>query len=399
MALKTIHPHGVILRLVKVLMVLTGLWVTVLPSYGEVGSSLIGRDTITDQLPASIPTGPVRLAYVSSTSRVLPLSDPNLFTHYIYAFGEFNQNNNGVVINNTSLLSDLSNFKKVNPSVRVILGIGGSKREGFSEMAASASKREAFANSCKSIIKSYGLDGVDLDWEAPGTENGGHTASPDDAQNYIEVVKKLREVLGRDKWISVYSLFSAAYIDFKGMLPYVDFFNVSGYDLYGLQTYNSRSHHSNLHKSNLNTEWCIETTINRHISYGVPPRKILLGIPFYAKYIDVPKLNEDGEIKAGNMSAYQIPNYCGNDNTLKLLWDATACAPYYATYSWSYNEEKGIFESKTTLKVTFDNEQSISNKIDYAKEKGLKGVFVWHYSADYDDQRLAKKIKEKYQEE
>ena len=78
----------------------------------------------------------------------------------------------------------LQGFKKATdlkyayPKLKVTLAIGGwnegSKK--YSEMAADPNKRKIFTASVVSFLQEHNFDGLDLDWEYPGTAylNGLH---------------------------------------------------------------------------------------------------------------------------------------------------------------------------------------------------------------------------------
>lgn len=307
----------------------------------------------------------IALAYVESFRKGVP--DAHMFTHLVYAFAEFNDDCNGVVLSNPEKLKSMALLKKENPMLKVMLGVGGYKREGFSEMARDKKKRKAFVRSVKSIIDSIGLDGVDLDWEFPTTEAGGHTATPEDDRNYALVVRDLRKNLGKKKWISFYSNNSANFIDFKSMMPYVDYVHVSGYNLAVPEEGKQAYHQSPLYPSSKLGGWCIKRVIERHIERGVPREKILMGIPFFGRgrapfpsYLD----------------CNAIDKYAG---TLRPQWNDVAKAPYYA-------------DSIGNLVLALDDERSIKAKMDFIRANNLPGVFIWNYDSDYSDHRLGKTI-------
>lgn len=327
-----------------------------------------GQNTVTLK-PGT--TGPydkspkIALAYVECGRKGLP--DPNMFTHLIYAFADFNDNCDGVVITKPDKLKGMADLKNENPDLKVILGLGGYKREGFSEMARDKKKRKAYVRNVKNIIDSLNLDGVDLDWEFPTTEAGGHTATPQDDKNYVLLVKDLRKALGKKKWISFYSFNTGDFIDFKNMAPYVNYVHVSGYNLAIPKDGKKSYHQSPLYPSSKLGNWCIKKSIERHIERGVPQEKILMGIPFFGRgvkpfptYLDCKTFDKysDG---------------------LTLMWDDDVKAPYYA-------DEDG------NLVLGFDNERSIEAKFDFVRANNLPGVFVWNYDSDFDDHRLGKAI-------
>ena len=330
--------------------------------------ALWSRDTVSLRTGGDGPhdaSPKIALAYVESFRKSMP--DPDMFTHLIYAFAEFNDACDGVVLDTPERLRAMSELKKLNPDLKVMLGVGGYKREGFSEMARDRKKRRAFVRSVKSVIDTFGLDGVDLDWEFPTTEAGGHTASPDDARNYVLVVRDLRKALGKKKWISFYSNNSGAFIDLKGMVPYVDYVHVSGYNLAIPKDGQKGYHQSPLYPSRKLGGWCVKKSIERHISLGVPQEKILMGIPFFGRgRTPFPTYVE----------CKSFGRYAGD---LEPQWDDDAQAPYYA-------------DSAGNLVLGYDDERSIAAKMDFVRANGLPGVFIWNYDSDFDDHRLGKTI-------
>lgn len=305
------------------------------------------------------------LAYVVDKRDSIP--DPFLFSHLIYSFGEFNDDNDGFIIKHPDKLRKMAELKQINTELKVILGIGGLKREGFSEMAGDRNKRNRFVKQCRDVINEYNLDGIDLDWEFPGTEKGGHTASENDAENYGLLVADLRKKLGKKKWISFYSHNSGEFIDFNKMLPYVDFVNVSGYNLFIPTDDAPLFHQSALFPSRSLGKWCIEKSVGKHLEKGVPPQKILLGIPFYGR----------------GKSPYPI------------YLDSNQFEQYSDSTVWRWDEEAGVpygCNDKGEVILTFDNERSIEMKSRFIRENGLAGAFVWNYDSDYKDRRLSKAL-------
>lgn len=300
------------------------------------------------------------VAYALDRDTTTP--DVRLLTHIIYGFGDFNENFGEVKIKKTERLAQLSALKQMNPNLKVILGVTSSRKPGFSEMCADKKKRISFAKSCKNIMLEYNLDGVDLDWEFPTTEAGGHTASPNDKENYVLFVKELRKILGKDKWITIYSNNTGNWIDFPHMVPYLSYVNVSGYNLD-----KAPFHQSNLYPSNKCGEWSVSKVIERHQNRGVPKNKILLGIPFYGRGMNpFPSYIECKDFHKYNQGCI-------------YKWDEDACAPYYEN-------------NNGELVLGFDDENSIKIKCDFIKDIDLPGVFYWNYDSDYTDHRLAKTI-------
>ena len=344
-------------------MSLAAVAMTAVAVWGQTTSTRLKRG---DENPKdSVPK--IALAYVVDAGK-RPL-DPELYTHLVYAFAEFNDNCDGIVIKRPEKLQALVDLKKQNPDLKVMVCVGGYKREGYSEMTRDKKKRKAFIKDLKHLMDSLKLDGVDLDWEFPTTENGGHTATPKDDRNYVAFVSELRKTIGKDKWISYYSNNSGLYIDHRKMAPYVSYVHVSGYNLAVPKEGEPGRHQSPLYPSRKFGEWSIIRSVEKHIDLGVPQEKILIGIPFY----------ERGKSPFPTYAeCRQFDNYTDG---LTLKWDDQAKAPYYA-------------DREGDLVAGFDDERSIKAKFDFLRANGLAGVFVWNYDGDYFDQRLGKTIRE-----
>lgn len=308
-----------------------------------------------------------KIAMVYVTDRYPDIPDSGMYTHLIYSFAVFNDSLDGVVIRYPEKLKALADLKKENPELKVILGLNDYRRPGFCEMTGDKKKRKAYVKSVKEVIKTYNLDGVDLDWEFPTIEGGGHTASPEDDRNYVKLAKDLRKALGKNAWISYYSNNSGQWIDHKGMVPYVSYVNVSGYNLAAPREGEPMRHQSPLYPSKKTGDWCVSKVIERHLNLGIPKEKILMGIPFFGK--GLPPFPQ--EVDWIDFSKYS--------SGLSIEWDEEAQAPYFC-------DENG------NLILGFDDERSIAAKFDFIRTNQLPGVFIWSLESDLSDHRLGKAI-------
>lgn len=299
------------------------------------------------------------VAYVTSWSGVLP--DPFAMTNINYAFGHVNDTFDGVRIDNPERLSRMAKLKKDNPKLEVQLSIGGWGSGNFSEMAADPKLRKKFAKDCKRIVKEYGLDGIDIDWEYPGSGAAGISSSPDDKENFTLLMKDLRKALGKGNLLTMASISSAAFVDFPAIMKYLDFVNIMAYDMAS-----PPKHHSPLHSSETLGRHSAESAVEAHIKAGVPASKLILGIPFYGR----------GNGPYSNFTDYrrlQIADGCTE------CWDSIACAPYIA-------------DSEGKLVLGYENPQSIGLKCDFIREKGLLGAMYWDYAGDSETGELRKAV-------
>lgn len=309
------------------------------------------------------------IAYISNTDKNIP--DASLMTHIFTSQGGINSTFDGVEISDTSKLRVISRLKEENPELKVSLSIAHFRPEGWSEMAGNKKLRKKFAESCKRIINDYNLDGIDMDWEFPTTSNGGLTSSPDDAKNYALVAKELRKAIGKDKLITIYSHNRGYWIDFKSMLPYLDYVMVSGYN-FGKPPV---AHQSNLYPSDICGRWSVSRAVQTHIDNGVPRSKIMVGVPFYGWFKQI-----------GKYTYGERPNLFKNHPGLEERWDDEAKAPY-------------CVDSEGEFAGAFDDERSIAEKGKFIKENRLAGGFYWHAGSDEEDHPLGKAMKKALMEE
>ncbi len=101
-----------------------------------------------------------------------------------------------------ALLGNFKQFgllKAAHPQLKVLLSIGGWSWSGkFSDVALNDATREKFASSCVGMMKQYGFDGLDIDWEYPvGGGLEGNSNRPEDKQNFTLLLAELRNSTGR----------------------------------------------------------------------------------------------------------------------------------------------------------------------------------------------------------
>lgn len=293
----------------------------------------------------------VIVAYVTSGGKAMP--DPTKMTHINYAFGHVNATFDGVEVQNPNRLHQIVGLKKVNPRLRVMLSIGGWTSGGFSEMARDEKRRSAFVASCKGVVDEFGLDGIDMDWEYPSSSESGIVSSPCDVDNFTILMRQLRRALGHGKLLTFASIARADYVDFPSVVPYVDFINIMAYDLGAPSLY----HHSALFPSE-RTRYTGSEAIQAHVASGVPPSKLVLGVPFYG-HSDTTK----------NHPYFVSYNLRARFEGMEERWDDVSQVPY-------------LVDSLGEMVYCFDNERSLTAKVSYARSKRLLGVMYWQYDDD-----------------
>lgn len=304
----------------------------------------------------------VVVAYVTSWSEVMP--DPQYMTHINYAFGHVNESFNGVKIDNEERLRQIVDLRKQKPELKVLLSIGGWGSGRFSEMAANDEYRRAFAADCDRVVKEFALDGIDIDWEYPTSSMANISSSPDDTENFTLLMQDIRAAIGNEKELTLATVASARYIDFKAILPSVDFVNIMAYDMAS-----APKHHSALYPSGHSGDITSDGAVTAHLKAGVPPSKLVMGMPFYGR-------GGDG------YPSFQDYNKVGNTDTQYTeKWDEMAQVPYLA-------------DKNDTLVFGFENPRSLAIKCQYILDKDLLGGMYWDYSGDNEQGDLRRTVAE-----
>lgn len=342
-----------------------------------------------------------------TSSSVFPtLEDVKCFTHINVGHARFvnpQTGDGGLVIKSPgpNYIKKLAAYKKDYPELKLLLFIGGwgKNADGFSEMAKDDAKRALFCSECVRLCNEYGLDGVDLDWEYPTyaaktTLSDGsyyyNGADKADRANFTKLVKELRAALGVKKIISFaaasddYS--SAEYIDYNGVLEWVDYINVMTYSMGDPNPSNpsKQKHNSPLYKSsrfanNRGGADCIE---GYHNKQGVPYNRMNYGIGFYG--------HGDGSVYPSSVS-YTIAR--------EALEKGTASGKSVVGYNirWWDDASKSCYlgNADGTMYASYEDAESIGYRVAYLKSKGMLGCLIWEYREDDSSGTLRKALYQK----
>ena len=324
-------------------------------------------------------SSPVRSAYFIHGGGVAPSNiDTSLFTHLYYAFASMDTNSYNIITDpsdNTGYISTFSaTVRKANPAIKTLLAIGGanSNAASFSRMAASREGRAAFINSSISVARSFGFDGLDLDWEFP--------SSPADMTNLAYLIAEWREAANKQS--PPLLLTAAAYysvtIDFGGvprtypaatMAKYLDWVTIMAYDLYGSWVKNRTCAHTALYDNAPNQIRTVDYGVRQWLAAQLPPSSALLGLAAYGHtwFLVDPAVNGVGAPASDYNTALTFSDINGHANG-QFAVDRTTVTAYC---SWTPGP------GQRTIWAGFDNPATIASKVRYLREKGLRGYAFW----------------------
>jgi chitinase len=335
--------------------------------------------------------GPVIIAYVFAKDDLIDPSEiaAEKLTHVNYAFADIRD---GKAVEgfprDAENLKALTSLRRRNPQLKVLVSVGGwTWSGGFSDMALTVGSRKRFVESAIDFILRHDLDGFDVDWEYPGLPGYGNRHRPEDKANFTALMSELRAALdqaGNKKGRPYLLTFAAgaspdfiANTEMNKVQAVVDFVNLMTYDFREAEADAVAGHHANLHLNPADPKQrSADTAVGDFLAAGVPPGKLVLGVPFYGRAWGEVDPKEKGLYRPGKPVAEKIETAYGvlstqlvGRNGFERVWDATSQAPYL------WNAEKRVF-------ISYEDPESLRLKCRYLRERGLAGVMFWEYYAD-----------------
>lgn len=321
-------------------------------------------------------------AYLMDKANVnLRDEDAQHLTHLYYSFGLIEDGR--LKTSHLRHWQQLRAYRDRHPHIQLILAIGGWGADGFSQAVQTADSRAVFIDSILDAVKKYDLDGIDLDWEYPTIGAGGISASSQDGENLVYLVRELRgalDVLGPQTGKAYHlSLAVGASegtvkgIDAKALNDLVDCVNVMTYDL---RAEKKATHHANLYSAIYDENSVSgDTAIRMLESMGFSRKKLVLGGAAYGRVWNGAEALGAAALNSGNKfltyDAIRADYLSSKDYVYH--WDEDAMAPY-------------LLGEQTF--ISFDDPKSMRLKGAYARQRGLGGMMFWDYTQDSSGELL-----------
>jgi len=333
--------------------------------------------------------------------------DGSLFTHLNYAFakvgaGEKTDPHFTLEATSENDLGQDGNYRRVTalkkkyPSLKVLLSVGGWAHNDppngwhFTTMAATSKYRHEFIESAIALLREYDFDGLDIDWEYPGSgERGGY---PADRKNYVALLADFHAAMraeakqsGKPELLLTIAAPSSLWFLSGFMLdqihPHVDWINLMAYDFYGPWSHQTGANAPLTADSTPTGNTYIERSVKNYLDQNVPPEKIVLGIATYARTFAGVGSADYGV----SSTAAGFGGRCTGENGVLAYFEL---APILASGDYQIHwhektETPFAYNPASSTFISYDDPKSIALKMAYAKDQRLGGAMFW--AIDLDD--------------
>lgn len=262
-------------------------------------------------------------------------------------------------------------FKKIREdakktNTKILVAIKSFDNKNIDDLISNPSTSEKFINQLGKLVKENNLDGVNIDFEY-FTDSNFPTF-----KHLNAFFTRLNQTLkSQDPGLIISADFTASAVaadpayDMVKLGEVIDQIILMGYD-YSTTASSQATPVAPLYSSGG------EASIDRSISSlkgRVPFDKVILAIPFYGYEWQTlnNKFRSQTIPETGALATYdRVTQLINNRNDIEINWDNKSQTPWISYYQSGANKQ-----------IYYENEQSISKKLNYIKDKKLAGVGIW----------------------
>lgn len=312
-------------------------------------------------------------------------------THVVYAFADVSPAGecvSGYPKDDGINVPQLAALEREHPRLRTLISVGGAAwSPHFPPAVSTSAAREHLAESCVSLMRQDGFDGIDVDWEFP--------SGAQEKARHADLLAALRTRLDRQGRTDGHTYLltiaapagaaNIASLDLPRIAQAVDWINLMAYDFATgtspITNFNAPLHPASDDPSTDRGRLThnAEAAVQAYLDGGVPRAAIVLGVPFSGRgWSGVPD-QHDGlyqpftGIPAGTWGADGVFDYRDLEQrylpTYVRHWHAQAQVP------WLYSPGAGVM-------ISYDDPQSMQAKAAYVRAGGLGGMMIWQLAAD-----------------
>ncbi|KAF9580304.1 hypothetical protein BGW38_003106 [Lunasporangiospora selenospora] len=321
--------------------------------------------------------------------------------------------------------------------VKIIMSIGGwYGSQTFSQVAADPARRKKWVESAMVFLRpntlgdnahipnGWNMDGLDIDWEYPGKRGADcNTFTPKDTENYLLLLQEVRAQMDLEFPNNQKTISSAVSIspwvdengnpltDVSAFVPIFDWVNIMVYDIHGPWS-DPTGPNAPLYSHPSPEAASADRAIRVWSAAGWPKEKIALGTPFYGRaFTATVNMNTRNPIsqyaphtliapKGGPADSNATFPLCIEKVQFWGFWNWAEIREHilvdslkvpvsgWKKYYDNITKTPWLFRESDYMFVSYDDLDSMSLKVDFARSHGLKGLFMWEAQMDYKDELL-----------
>jgi len=253
-----------------------------------------------------------------------------------------------------------------------------------------------------------------LDWEFPFDKDGMqcNTRDKQDSANLLVFFKALRAKLGHSAVLSAATSLTpfngpngSPLKDVGAFATVLDWIQIMAYDITGVWDPTTGSNAPLFTAKGAPESVSGDSGVRAWTKAGFPAHKIQLGVPFYGTTQTVKSNMNKGGSQYAKHSATQprgdslddlsrdpCPgaknSYSGEYQFNSMFKTGILKSPLKSGRGWtrhfdSHTQTPWVFSPKKNLFISYDDPQSLTAKVNYAKKHGLGGIMIWSVDMDY----------------
>ncbi|KAF9432746.1 hypothetical protein BGZ76_010376 [Entomortierella beljakovae] len=366
--------------------------------------------------------------------------DMTKYTHINYGFG--------VTVKKNAKLSDITFDRYYDGTkmralvargdqygVPILMSIGGwTGSQTFSEISASATLRKEFINNAMVFVRNntlpdyattpdgWNMGGIDLDWEYPGRAGAiCNTYTPQDSANYLVLLKELRAQMDLEFPTQRKLLTAAVRVqpfdgtdgkplaDVSAYAKYFDWVSIMAYDIMGSWSATTGPNAPfNNGPAGLADPFSFTQSIEAWKAAKFPLNQLVVGTAFYGRSVTttvdmnaqnprtmyVSKTNVTP--KGGPADRNDVNLFCNEGSVYSGMWKwkeirgniltggPTTPASGWSRYWDDATQTPWLFRASDKTFISYDDIQSLTIKVNHAKNAGVKGLMLWDMSYDHN---------------